>query len=340
MSHPNTMEPASKDIDMRAVLCRTLGSVGSIRVEEVPAPPLVAGGVRIAVKAAGLNFPDVLMIEGKYQVKPELPFIPGLEVAGEVMECAEGVTHVKPGDRVLAFARSGGGFATEIVLPAGIVTPIPKAMDWVSAAAFPVAYGTAHFALDYRGHLKKGETLLVLGAAGGVGLAAIEIGRFMGARVIAAAGGPEKLAICREHGADDVIDYTTETLRDRVLALTDGKGADVVFDPVGGSSFEQSVRCIAWEGRILVIGFASGDIPKVATNMILVKNFSVVGVVFGAHSLRFPDQTRVRLGHLLEHYSAGHFKPRIHKVYPFKQAATALAEITGRRVVGKMVLTP
>jgi NADPH:quinone reductase len=324
---------------MRAVLCRTLGDSAGIRVEEVTAPALTPGKVRIAVKAAGVNFPDVLMIEGKYQVKPQLPFIPGLEIAGEVMECSAGVTHVKPGDRVLAFARSGGGFATEIVLPGAIVTPIPDAMDWVSAAAFPVAYGTAHFALDYRGRLQKGETLLVLGAAGGVGLAAIEIGKFMGARVIAAAGGPEKGAICLEHGADAVIDYTAENLRDRVLALTDGKGVDVVFDPVGGASFEASVRCIAWEGRILVVGFASGDIPKVAANMILVKNFSVVGVVFGAHSDRFPEQTRARLGKLLEQTSAGHFKPRIHKAYPLEQAADALAEIKGRRVVGKMVLT-
>jgi NADPH:quinone reductase len=324
---------------MRAVLCRTLGDVTALRVEDVPSPVLAEGKVRIAVKAAGVNFPDILMVEGKYQVKPQLPFIPGLEVAGEVMECGAGVAHVKPGDRVLAFARSGGGFASEIVLPAAIVTPIPAAMDWTSAAAFPVAYGTAHFALEYRGKLRQGETLLVLGAAGGVGLAAIEVGKFLGARVIAAAGGASKLAICREHGADEIIDYTSENLRDRVLALTGGKGADVVFDPVGGASFEQSVRCIGWEGRILIIGFASGDIPKVATNMILVKNFSVVGVVFGAHSDRFPDDTRARLGKLLQLYGEGHFKPRVHKAYPLDQAATALAEMTGRRVVGKMVLT-
>ena len=326
---------------MRAVLCRTLGDIANLTVaDDVPPPPLTDGKVRIAVKAAGVNFPDILMVEGKYQVKPPLPFIPGLEVTGEVTECGAGVTHVKPGDRAFAFARSGGSYATEIVLPGAIVTPIPDAMDWVSAAAFPVAYGTAPFALEYRGRLQKGETLLVLGAAGGVGIAAIEIGKFMGARVIAAAGGAEKGAICRQHGADEVIDYTSENLRDRVLALTGGKGVDVVFDPVGGSAFEQCVRCIGWEGRILIIGFASGDIPKVATNMILVKNFSVVGAVFGAHSDRFPDDTRLRLGRLLEHYGKGLFKPRIHKVLPFEEVRTALAEITGRRVVGKMVLTP
>lgn len=324
---------------MRAVLCRTLGNTADLRVEEVPAPKLGAGEVRIGVKAAGVNFPDILMVEGKYQVKPELPFIPGLEVAGTVLECAAGVTHVKPGDRVLAFARKGGGFAAEVVLPAAIVTPIPAAMDFVTAAAFPVAYGTAHFALEARGQLKAGETLVVLGAAGGVGIAAIEVGKLLGARVIAAAGGADKLEIAREHGADDVIDYKSENLRDRIRELTDGRGADVVFDPVGGSAFDACVRAINWEGRILVIGFASGDIPKVATNLVLVKNFSVIGVVFGEQTWRFPDSSRERLGRLLDHYTAGAFKPRVWKSYPIEQAPAALADMTGRLVTGKMVLT-
>ena len=324
---------------MRAVLCRALGDISKLGVEEVPSPPLGAGQVRIAVKAAGVNFPDILMVEGKYQVKPELPFIPGLEVAGTVLECAAGVGHVKPGDRVLAFLRFGGGFAGEAVVPGAIVTPIPDTMDFVTAAAFPVAYGTAHFALDYRGRLQAGETLLVLGAAGGVGLAAIEVGRLMGARVIAAAGGAEKLAICRAHGADEVIDYRAENLRDRVRELTGGKGADVVFDPVGGAAFEASVRAIGWEGRILVVGFASGDIPKVATNLVLVKNFSVVGVVFGEQSHRFPDSSRERLTGLLGHYAKGAFKPHVWRSYPIEQAAAALAEMANRRVTGKMVLT-
>ena len=324
---------------MRAVLCRTLGNTADLRVEQVAAPVLGAGEVRVGVKAAGVNFPDILMVEGKYQVKPELPFIPGLEVAGIVLECAAGITHVKPGDRVLAFARKGGGFAEEIVLPAAIVTPIPDAMDFVTAAAFPVAYGTAHFALEARGSLKKGETLVVLGAAGGVGIAAIECGKRLGARVIAAAGGADKLAIAREHGADEVIDYKAENLRDRIRALTDGRGADVVFDPVGGSAFDACVRAINWEGRILVIGFASGDIPKVATNLVLVKNFSVIGVVFGEQSLRFPNSTRERLGRLLVDYAAGAYKPRVWKTYPIEQAPAALADMTARRVTGKMVLT-
>lgn len=324
---------------MRAVLCRSLGDITAIKVEEVASPPIGAGQVRIAVAAAGVNFPDLLMIEGKYQVKPELPFIPGIEVAGTVMECAAGVTDVAPGQRVLAFARRGGGYAGEIVVPGAIVTPIPDTMDFITAAAFPVVYGTAHLALVHRGRLGANETLLVLGAAGGVGLAAIEVGKLLGARVIAAAGGAEKLVIARRHGADETIDYSVENLRDRVLALTAGNGADVVFDPVGGSRFEQCVRCIGWEGRILVIGFASGDIPRVATNLILVKNFSVVGVVFGEHSARFPDDTRRRLSQLIGHLREGRLKPHIWRTLPLEQAATALADMAARRVSGKIVLT-
>jgi NADPH2:quinone reductase len=325
---------------MRALLCRSLGDIAALEVAEVASPVLGAGQVRIAVRASGVNFPDILMVEGKYQVKPELPFIPGLELAGVVLECAPGVSHVRPGERVVAFARRGGGHAEEVVVPAGIVTPIPPTMDFVTAAAFPVAYGTAHFALQHRGRLAAGETLLVLGAAGGVGLAAVEVGKLMGARVIAAAGSPEKLAIAREHGADCVVDYRLDNLRDRVMELTEGRGVDIVFDPVGGSAFEQSVRVIGWEGRILVVGFASGDIPRVATNMVLVKNFSVTGVVFGEHSWRFPDDTRTRLGQLLGGFAAGHLKPRIWKTFALEQARAALSEMAARRVIGKMVLTP
>jgi NADPH2:quinone reductase len=296
--------------------------------------------VRIGVRASGVNFPDILMVEGKYQVKPELPFIPGLEVAGIVLECAAGVEHVRPGDRALAFARRGGGHAEEVVVPGAIVTPIPDAMDFVTAAAFPVAYGTAHFALAHRGRLAAGETLLVLGAAGGVGLAAIEAGKLLGARVIAAASSAEKLAIARQHGADETINYAADDLRNRVRALTDGKGVDVVFDPVGGDAFKQSVRCIRWEGRILVVGFASGDIPHVAANMILVKNFSVTGVVFGEHSWRFPDDTRRRLATLLEAYSRGRLRPAVMKTYPLTEGQAALSEMASRRAMGKLVLVP
>jgi len=325
---------------MRALLCRSLGSIDDLEVAEIGSPRLGSGQVRIQVHASGVNFPDILMVEGKYQVKPELPFIPGLEVAGIVLECARGVDHVRPGDRVLAFARRGGGHAQEVVVPNAIVTPIPDAMDFIVAAAFPVAYGTAHFALTHRGRLLAGEVLLVLGASGGVGLAAIEIGKLLGARVIAAASTPDKLAIARRHGADEVIDYAADNLRDRVRDLTDGKGVDVVFDPVGGEVFRQSMRCVGWEGRILVVGFASGEIPQVATNIILVKNVSVTGVVFGEHSWRYPEDTRRRLTKLLEHYSANRLRPLVTKTYPLSQARQALAEIRDRRVSGKLVLTP
>lgn len=324
---------------MRALRCHTLGDLSSLRVDDIESPPMGPGQVRVGVKAAGVNFPDILMCEGKYQVKPPMPFIPGLEVAGEVLEVGAGVTHVGPGSRVMAFARLAGGYASEIVLPGGIVTPIPDAMDFTTAAAFPVAYGTAQFALEYRGHLKPGETLVVLGATGGVGLAAIECGKLLGARVIAAAGGADKIALAREYGADDVVDYRAENLRDRLRELTDGKGVDVVFDPVGGSAFDACVRAIGWEGRILVVGFASGEVPKPAANLILVKNFSVVGVVFGEHSARFPDQSRALLTRLLGAWEEGRLHPKIWRTFPLDRAGEAFAEISSRKVQGKMVLT-
>ncbi len=324
---------------MRALLCRELGSIANLEVGELPAPVLGDGDVRIAVRASGINFPDILMAEGKYQVKPELPFVPGLELAGEVLECAVGVEHVRPGDRVMAFARFGGAHADEAVVPGAIVTPIPGDMDDVTAAAFPVAYGTAHFALEHRGRLQPGETLLVLGAAGGVGLAAIEIGKHIGARVIAAASSAEKLAIARDCGADELVNYRDADLRDAVRELTGGAGVNVVFDPVGGDAFRQSVRCIGWEGRILVIGFASGDIPSVAANMILVKNFSVTGVIFGEHSRRFPADTRERLTHLLTHFSEGKFVPNISGTFALEDAKAAIRQMAERRVTGKLVIT-
>ncbi|MCB1744749.1 MAG: NADPH:quinone oxidoreductase family protein, partial [Gammaproteobacteria bacterium] len=243
---------------MRALICDSLGDIRKLRVETLPDPVMGAGQARVAIDASGVNFPDILMVEGKYQVKPKLPFTPGLELAGTVLEVGDGVDHLVPGQRVLAFARNGGAHASQIVLPGAIVTPAPDDMPAPLAAAFPIAYGTAHFALARRGHLQAGESLLVLGAAGGVGLAAVEVGKLLGARVIAAASSAEKLDTARAHGADHCIDYSREDLRERLLALTDGAGVDVVFDPVGGNAFEQCVRAIAWEGRVLVIGFASG----------------------------------------------------------------------------------
>lgn len=325
---------------MRALLCRTLGEIANLQVAETADPKCGPGMVRIAVKASGVNFPDILMTEGKYQVKPDLPFIPGLEVAGDVIECGAGVDHLHIGARVLAFARFGGGHAEQIVLPAEIVTPIPPSMDYVTAAAFFVACGTSHFALAHRGGLQAGETVLVLGAAGGVGLAAIEVAKMLGARVIAAAGSEQKLALARAHGADETINYRSDNLRDQVLALTDQNGVDVVFDPVGGDAFSQSVRCIGWQGRILVVGFASGDIPKVATNMILVKNFSVVGVVFGEHSFRYPSDSRQRMIALLAAYDAAKLTPKVMQTFPLDDAQEALGMLGSRQVMGKLVLTP
>lgn len=296
--------------------------------------------VRIPVKVSGVNFPDILMTEGKYQVKPDLPFIPGLEVTGDVIECGAGVDHLHIGVRVLAFARFGGGYAEQIVLPAEIVSPIPPFMDYVIAVAFFVAYGTAHFALAHRGGLRAGETELVLGATGGVGLADIEVAKMLGARVTAAAGSEQKLALARAHGTDETISYRSDNLRDQVLALTDQNGVDVVFDPVGGDAFCQSVSCIGWQGRILVVGFASGDIPKVATNMILVKNFSVVCVVFGEHSFRHPSDFRQRMMALLAAYDAAKMTPKVMQTFRLDDAQGALGMLSTRQVIGKLLLTP
>ncbi len=324
---------------MRAVLCRKWGGPEDLTVAEVPSRALQPGEVRLRVRACGVNFPDTLIIAGKYQVKPEQPFIPGFEAAGEIIEVAGDVEGLAPGRRVLVMTRSGGCYADELVVPARSVVPIPDAMDFVTAAGFPMVYGTAHLALIHRGQLKQGETLLVTGAAGGVGLAAVEIGKRIGARVIAAAGSTEKLAVAAAHGADEGIDYTRESLRDRVKALTDGRGADVVFDPVGGDAFDQALRAVNWEARMLVVGFASGRIPTVATNLILVKNISVIGVVWGAQTAREPDLATRNLRELVGWWQAGKLKPEIAATFPLEQAADALNALLSRRLPGKIVMT-
>jgi NADPH2:quinone reductase len=278
------------------------------------------------------------MIAGKYQVKPDFPFTPGLEAAGEVIEVGAAVTHLRPGQRVLAVLRFGGAYAEEIALNADAVVPIPDDMDFITAAAFPVAYGTSHFALTHRGQLKRGETLLVLGAAGGVGLTAVEIGKQLGARVIAAAGGAEKLAVAREHGADELIDYQSESIRDRVRELTQGLGADVVFDPVGGDAFDQALRAVNWEARMLVIGFAAGRIQSVPANLILVKNISVIGVVWGAQAARDPVLVSRNLAELLRWWEAERLKPLVAKTFPLAEAGAAMQALLSRRHAGKIVL--
>lgn len=324
---------------MRALLCSQLNDFAGLKVGDAPSPACGPGQVRIGVKAAGVNFPDMLMVEGKYQVRPPLPFIPGLEAAGVVLECGAGVTTVKPGQKVFAFLRHAGGFASEVVVREEVAVPFPDEMDFATAAAFPIAYGTSHFALEHRGRLKPGETLLVLGATGGVGLTAVECGKLMGARVIAAASSAEKLAIAKQYGADEVVDYTKENLRDRVRELTGGNGVDVVFDPVGGDAFDSAVRCIGWEGRILVVGFASGRPASPPANLILVKNFSVTGVVWGEHSFRYPREEAARFARLLKHWQDGHLKPRVWKTFPLERANDAFEAMRNRQVVGKMVLT-
>jgi len=322
---------------MKAVLCHALGEPDDLRVEEIEPSHLEHGQVRIGVHAAGVNFPDYLMVTGKYQVKPPLPFTPGIEAAGEIIECAPDVVDLRPGQRVVALARRGGAFASQLTLPAPFVVPIPDTMDFATAAGFSVAYGTAHLALTHRGQLRSGETLLVTGAGGGVGLAAVEVGKRLGARVIAAAGGADKLKIASEHGADDLIDYQTTSLRDRIKDLAGG--VDVVFEPVGGDIFDQCSRVMNWEGRLLVIGFASGRTPSAPANLILVKNYSLVGVVFGAHIEKLPESVRPRIQELLRWYNDGSLRPYISRTFPLDQAAVALNEMAARNVRGKIVLT-
>ena len=323
---------------MKAIRCHEFGAPDLLRFDEFQAPALLPGQVRIRVHAAGINFADTLMVAGKYQIKPPFPFTPGLEVGGEVIEVGAAVQQPRPGQRVLAVLRRGGGYADEAVADAAAVVPIPAGMDYVTAAAFPVAYGTSHLALTHRGNLRAGETLLVLGAAGGVGLTAVQLGKQMGARVIAAAGGPAKLAVAREHGADELIDYRTESIRDRVRELTGGLGADVVYDPVGGDAFDQALRAVNWEARMLIIGFAAGRIQSVPANLILVKNISVIGVVWGAQSERDPALVSQHLAELLRWWEAGRLKPLVSKTFPLAEAGAAMQALLSRRHPGRIVL--
>ena len=292
----------------------------------------------VTVKAASVNFPDVLIIENKYQVKPQLPFSPGSELAGLVKTVGAGVTAVKPGDRVMAIT-GYGAFAEEVKTEARRMLPIPAGMDFTTAAAFGLTYATSEHALVDRGALTSGETLLVLGAAGGVGLAAIEIGKILGARVIACASTDEKLAVCREHGADDTINYATEDLRERIKALTGGSGPDVVYDPVGGAYTEMALRSIAWRGRLLVVGFAAGEIPKIPLNLTLLKGCSIVGVFWGEFTRREPQRFAESMQQLGRWYADGKLKPHVSQTYPLERAADALTAMANRQVKGKVVLT-
>ena len=324
---------------MKALLCRELNGVGGLRVEEIDAPEPRPNEVLVTVKAAGVNFPDVLLVQGKYQYKAPLPFAPGFELAGVISSVGGDVRHVKPGDRVLAIVPHGA-FAEAAVAPADRVMKLPAEVDFEHAAAMMFTYGTSLHALKDRGRLKAGETILVLGAAGGVGLAAVELGKLMGARVIAAASSAEKLAVCREHGADECIDYSKEDLRERIKALTGGKGVDVVYDPVGGAHTEPALRGLAWDGRLLVVGFAAGDIPKIPLNLPLLKGCSIVGVYWGGFLQKEPEAARQNAQQLVEWLGAGRIRPHISARYPLARGAEALRHVEERRAKGKIVVLP
>jgi len=322
---------------LKAVLCKELGPPEKLVVEDVPSPRPSKGQVVVSVKAAGVNFPDTLIIQGKYQFKPEPPFSPGGEVAGVVKQVGEGVSGIRVGARVIG-ASTFGGFAEEIALDADRVIPMPDGMDFVPASAFMLTYGTSYHALNDRAQLRPAETLLVLGASGGVGLAAIQLGKAIGAKVIAAASSDEKLRVCKENGADELVNYASNDLRARVKAITGGRGVDVVYDPVGGPYSEPALREMAWNGRFLVVGFAAGEIPKVALNLPLLKGCSIVGVFWGAFTRNEPERNRRNNEELLRLYTAGRVKPHIHATYPLERAAEALNEVVYKRVSGKVVL--
>jgi len=322
---------------MKAVLCKAYGPPEGLVLEEVASLTPERGQVVLTVIACGVNFPDTLIIQGKYQFKPAMPFSPGGEVAGVVKSVGEGVTDIQVGSPVIAFT-GWGGFAEEVVADATKLIPIPDGMDFGIASAFVMTYGTSYHALKDRAKLQSGETVLVLGAAGGVGLAAIEIAKVMGARVIAAASTDEKLAVCKEHGADEVINYSTEDLKSRLKALTKGNGVDVVYDPVGGEYSEVALRNMAWEGRYLVVGFAAGDIPRIPLNLTLLKGCSIVGVFWGTFVAREGKRNEQNLQELLTWFKAGKIKPLISARYELKDAAQALNAMMQRQVKGKVIL--
>ncbi len=324
---------------MKAIVCKAWGLPETLVIEEQADLLPAAGEIVIDIMAAGVNFPDVLIIQNKYQFKPELPFTPGNELAGTVHAVGAGVTQYKVGDKVFAFVPQGA-FAQQVKVTADAVLPMAAGMDFDTAAAITLTYGTSHHAVVDRAQLKAGETMLVLGAAGGVGLAAIEIGKALGARVIAAASTTEKLAVCKEHGADVLINYTTEDLREAIKAATNGKGPDVVYDPVGGSYTEPSFRSIAWRGRYLVIGFANGEIPKLPLNLPLLKGASLVGVFWGDFARREPAHNLAAMQELMRWLAEGKIKPHISARYALADTPQALIDMASRKVTGKIVILP
>ncbi|MBI6706578.1 NADPH:quinone oxidoreductase family protein, partial [Pseudomonas viridiflava] len=313
---------------MKALLCKAFGPASTLVLEDIPAPDIKKNEILLDVHAAGVNFPDTLIIEGKYQFKPPFPFSPGGEAAGVISAVGENVTHLKTGDRVMALT-GWGSFAEQVAVPNYNVLPIPESMDFTIAAAFSMTYGTSMHALKQRANLQPGETLLVLGASGGVGLAAVEIGKALGARVIAAASSAEKLEVAKNAGADELINYTDTSLKDEIKRLTNGNGADVIYDPVGGDLFDQAIRAIAWNGRLLVVGFASGRIPELPVNLTLLKGASVVGVFWGSFAQRQPQDNAANFKQLFAWFEEGKLKPLVSQVYPLERAGEAIDALGG-----------
>ena len=331
---------------MRAVLCKEFGPPESLVVEDIASPEPGPGEVVLEVHAAAVNFPDVLIIQNKYQFKPPLPFAPGGEVAGVVSKLGDGVKNLKIGDRVIGSC-GHGGYVEELALNEAACIPVPDEMDLETASALVLTYGTSHYGLKDRAQLKAGETLLVMGAAGGVGLAAVELGKAMGARVIAAASTQDKLDVCVAHGADETILYPSGKLdRDQQKAFSEeikaksgGQGADVIYDPVGDNYAEPALRAINWEGRDVVIGFSAGDIPAIPLNLALLKSCQIVGVFWGAFTARDPKANQANLQELMGMYKAGTIRPHISDKFPLEQAADALNKMANREVKGKVILT-
>jgi NADPH2:quinone reductase len=323
---------------MKAWQVHAWGEPETMTLDDVPKKEAPAGQVRIRNHAAALNFFDILQVQGKYQVKPPFPFTPGAEVAGVVDEVGWGVASVKEGDRVMAIPR-GGAFAEYSFAPETSVFPMPEKMSFEEAASMPIVYQTGYFAMTHRYQIREGEWLLVHAGASGVGMAAIQLGKALGAKVIATAGSEAKLAFAREQGADHAVDYTDAGWVDRVKEITQGQGADTIYDPVGGDIFDLSTKCIAAEGRILVIGFAAGRIPSIALNRVLLKNISIVGVLWGGYVLSHPSYEKEAHAELMELYDAGKIRPSVNAVYPFAEAPKGLRDLADRKVTGKAVLT-
>lgn len=324
---------------MKAVLCTQFGGPETLQVADIESPVAGPGEVVVAVRAAGLNFFDTLIIENKYQYKPELPFSPGAEIAGEISSLGDGVEGFRIGDRVMTCTGWGGARA-EMAVPHETLIKMPDELEFVVAAGLIVTYGTSLHALKDRANMQPGETLAVLGASGGVGQAAVEIGKAMGARVIACASSDDKLEFCRTLGADETVNYAREDIKTRLKELTGGKGVDVIYDPVGADLAEPALRAIGWNGRFLVVGFAGGGIPKIPLNLALLKGCQIVGVFWGDHVVREPERHRANMAQLLDWAVAGKIKPHIHKVYPLAETSDALMAIARREVRGKVIVTP